>query len=75
MLHYQYGIGDECSFKPLTDGGFLIYNPTGDFTLSAEEWSALLKKITVWVWNGNIYCTCKEMKDKLLANGFVTVIE
>ena len=64
--------GEECFFKPLMEGGFLVTTPTSESTLTHEEWSALLKKITVWVYNNNIYCTCKEMKDKLLANGFVS---
>ena len=74
-MDYPSGIGEECFFKPLMEGGFLVTTPTSELTLTHEEWSALLKKITVWVWNGNIYCTCKEMKQKLLDNGFVTVIE
>ena len=67
--------GDECFFKPMKEGGFLVTTPTSESTLTHEEWSALLKKITVWLWNGNIYCTCKEMKQKLLDNGFVSYSE
>ena len=56
----------------MKEGGFLLHKPSGDLIFTQEEWADLCRKITVWLWNGNIYCTCKEMKQKLLDNGFVS---
>ena len=34
---------EECSFKPLKEGGFLLHKPSGDFIFNKEEWSDLCR--------------------------------
>lgn len=63
---------EECSFKPMKEGGFLLQRPSGDLIFNREEWSNLCRKTTVWLHGENIYCVTKEMKQKLIDNGFIT---
>lgn len=63
---------EECSFKPLREGGFLLHKPSGDFIFNKEEWSDLCRKTTVWIWGEDIYCGSEEMKQKLINYGFIT---
>ena len=63
---------EECSFKPLEEGGFLLQKPSGNLIFTKEEWSRICKKITVWIWGDDIYCTSEEMRDKLVNLGFIT---
>ena len=63
---------EECSFKPMKEGGFLLHKQSGDLIFTQEEWSDLCRKITVWICGGNIYCNSEEMKNKLINLGFIT---
>ena len=47
---------EECSFKPMKAGGFLLHKPSGDFIFNKEEWSDLCRKANVWIWGEDIYC-------------------
>ena len=62
---------EECSFKPLKEGGFLLHKPSGDFIFNKEEWSDLCRKANVWIWGEDIYCGSEEMKQKLINYGFI----
>ena len=62
---------EECSFKPMKEGGFLLHKPSGDFIFNKEEWSDLCRKANVWIWGEDIYCGSEEMKQKLINYGFI----